>query len=160
MSQPNPPRPLEISRSCRTRARVPASPRRRKCSGGSSRDGLARAKGMNGMINYLLWTDGILSHHFETMVETFVGWYLLRNHHPRLSERWCRNAFMHSSLNQARNRREASRFLPEAPGCLSKPCRPCGGGGLFTHQLAIMLTDMDSQVSCSIALKHHAAKGA
>ena len=32
----------------------------------------------------ILWMDGIRSHHFETMVETTVCWYLQGNH-PRIS---------------------------------------------------------------------------
>ena len=33
----------------------------------------------------LLWMDEIRSHHFETMVELIVGWYLQGNHHSKVS---------------------------------------------------------------------------
>ena len=41
----------------------------------------------------ILWMDKIL-HHFETMVETVVCWYLQGNHHSRVS-RWCEMDFVH-----------------------------------------------------------------
>ena len=40
------------------------------------------------------WMDDIL-HHFETMVETIVSWYLQENHPTRLSPRWCEMDSVH-----------------------------------------------------------------
>ena len=33
--------------------------------------------------------------HFETMIETIVGWYLQGSQHSRVSERWCEMDLVH-----------------------------------------------------------------
>ena len=47
-------------------------------------------------LGHLLWMDEIL-HHFKTMVETTVGWYLHGNHPSRVSE-VVRNGFRPSTV--------------------------------------------------------------
>ena len=45
-----------------------------------------------GSVGPILWMDEIL-HHFETMKNNFVCWYLQSKSHSRVSERWCNMDF-------------------------------------------------------------------
>ena len=49
----------------------------------------------------ILWMDEIRSHHFETVVDSIVCWYLQGNHYPRVS--WVQD-FVHPQCGTTFNK--------------------------------------------------------